>query len=89
MTRKNLLKQIENKENKIQKLQEELRELKIKEYKFCDRNQRYEERVITIKKKQILVGEIFFDEDFVDEDTGNVITINRCQRVMENNKWFI
>lgn len=89
MTRKRLLKQIENKEEKVQKLQQELIELKIKELKFCDKDRTYKEGIEVIAGKEILRGRVCFEELFSDEDSGEVISIEREQIVMENNKWFI
>ena len=78
-----------------EKLNVEEVELKIQDLQICDDTQWYSEKTIPIigkhKKKvgEMLAGFIHWNEDFTDEDTGNVITIERCQRVLEDGVWII
>jgi len=39
--------------------------------------------------KEVLRGRIFFKESWIDEDSKEVVEIERKQIVMENNKWIL
>jgi hypothetical protein len=67
---------------------------------LCDETQRFEEKIeeshprSKYKKKPHwldgkLVGRIFWNENFKDEHTGEVITIERQQIVRVNGEWCL
>lgn len=78
---------------KIAALKEENRQLTIEGYKL----QNYKEEMELIpnpedgrkRKINVLRGRIHWTEDFVCEDTGEVVTIERSRVVMENGIWDI
>lgn len=54
----------------------------------------YKEETFVVKgkgkeKKEAVRGFISWNEDFKDEDTGDVITIERHQVVMEQGEWYL
>jgi hypothetical protein len=82
---------------KIEVLEKEIIELKKENILFCDENQWFEEKIESHPKLKYqrknnfldgkLVGRVFWKEDFKDEDTGEVITIERQQVVRINGEW--
>jgi len=89
MTRQSLLNQIEKNEKKIIQLRKKIVELKIQELKFSDKKQQYKEGIEIVGGKEVLRGRIFFKESWIDEDSKEVVEIERKQIVMENNKWIL
>ena len=97
MTRKALEKKIALNEAKIKKLQIDNRNLFLQSLELSDKYQWYieEERDVkykeggkTIKAKWI-IGMICWNEDFVDEDNGEVISIERAEEVKRNGIWIV
>lgn len=91
-TRKQICKIIDKKRATIQKLKQELQELKKEEMLLSDEQQWYKEEKREVgrgkKKKTILEGRIYWKEDFIDEGTGNVITIERSRAVRVDGEWI-
>jgi hypothetical protein len=63
---------------------------------LSDDEQQYfeEEREVVVSKrpkvtKKVLFGMVRWNEDFRDEDTGEVITIERHQVVKEDGNWVV
>lgn len=92
MNRKHINKKIENNIEKIKLLHNENVLLKIKEHQICDDKQRYTEQIESRgrgkDKHDIIVGRIHWKEDFTDEDTGEIITIERSQAVRIGDTWY-
>ena len=91
--RNQIIKQIENRELKIKSLKNEITELERENLLFSDKNQWFvEQEEVFIsrrpKKTEIkLVGRVFWNENFVDEDNGEVIQIERNMIVRLNKNW--
>jgi len=93
--RSTIRKQEKTKIDKIKKLQKEITELRKEDMLLCDKAQQFtekEEEVIICgrpkKYETRLIGRIHWKEDFVDEDTGKVFSINRKQTVRVNGEWL-
>ena len=93
-TRNQINKQIKVKEEKIKSLKEEITALERESLLLSDRNQWFiekeEELIISKRPKKVvtkLIGRIYWNEAFVDEDTGEVVEIERSMKVRENNHW--
>ncbi len=85
---------IDKKCSKIKALKSEIIELKREGILLSDKYQQFteEEEDVLIcgrpkKYETKLIGKIHWKEDFVDEDTHEVITINRSQIVRVNGEW--
>jgi len=91
MTRRQIKKRMAAIEAKHRDLKQEYRELVEKDMLLSDRTQQYYEEEITFgrgkNKTTHLCGFITWKEDFIDEDTGNVITIERNKRVRIDGEW--
>lgn len=81
-------------DEKINQLKEKLRPIIIDRLKQL--NYREEEFFAKIKrapfvyeKKKIIRGLISWNEDFIDEDTGAITTIERHKVVMVDGEWYI
>lgn len=79
--------------SRIEEIKEDLKPLIIERFKQL--NYKEEEVEIKIKiaprkyeKKKILRGFVSWNEDFIDEDTGDITTIKRHQVVMEDGEWY-
>lgn len=76
---------------KIQKLQSRILELEKEDILFCDKNQWYKEGPEThgTGKRKLTrnYGRIYWKEDFKDEDTGEIITLERSQIVKVDGEW--
>lgn len=84
-----------NKELIIQ-LKKDNQDLYYESLLISDKEQKYieEEREITISKrpkvtKKVLLGMVQWDEDFIDEDTGNIVTIQRHKVVKQDGEWVV
>jgi len=81
---------------KIEELENKNVLLRIEELKISDKYQKYSEKIEKIatrvnRKKvyeDVLIGKITWKEHFVDEDSGDVIEIERNQIVRRNDKWY-
>jgi hypothetical protein len=94
MTRKELNDKIEANHEAIKKLRLENIELQKQEMLLSDDVQQYyeEEVEVVVKRRPKIVekqhrGIITWKEDFKDEDTGEVVTIQRHQVVRINGEW--
>lgn len=76
---------------KIILLENEVQELWYENLLLCDKQQWFTEKKETHgrgkKKREILVGRIHWKEDFKDQDTDKVITIERSQVIRQDGKW--
>ena len=93
-TRNQINKQIKVKEEKIKSLKEEITALERESLLLSDKKQWFiekeEEVIISRRPKKTetrLVGRVFWIEHFGDEDTGEVVEIERSMKVRENNNW--
>lgn len=94
---------IELKKNSINNLNNEIIELQRQSYLLSDKDQWFTENIETVvdwdrsKKdkrrkdwkitKEVLVGRIHWNQEFIDEDTNNSITIERSQVVRVDGEW--
>ncbi len=86
---------IQSKKDAIETLKEEIIELRKETILLSDEKQWFKEEMETItyrenrKKVSVdkLVGRRYWNEDFMDEDTKEVITIERCQVVRVDGIW--
>ncbi len=92
--RERLEAKIESKKSQIEKLESEIIELTKETLLLSDEKQWFvekeETRVISKRPKKeetLLVGRIYWKEDFGDEDTGDVVTVERSEVVRENGEW--
>ena len=93
--RSTIKKMIKAKFDKIEQIKTEIIELRKEEMLLCDKYQQFtekEEEVLVCgrpkKYETKLIGRIHWKEDFVDEDTGDVIMIDRKQTVRVNGEWL-
>jgi hypothetical protein len=94
-TRKNIQDDIHSKEIEMNAIGAQIVELKKEAMLLCDKQQRFEEKeelIVTSKRprrtEKRLIGRVFWDEHFVDEGTGEVITVERSEVVRENGEWI-
>ena len=94
--RSTVLNKIKSKTKKISDLENEISLLKIQEVQISDKYQIYVEcieDVITSRRPKViekmLIGKILWKEDFLDEDTGQVISIDRSSTVRRDDVWFV
>jgi len=97
MTRQEIEAKRQENLQKIKAIKEENIELAKQAILLCDETQRFEEKIESHPKAKYqrkphwldgkLVGRIFWNEDFKDEDTGKVITIERQQVVRIDGEW--
>ena len=78
---------------RISEIKEELIPVVIERFKQLGyKEEEFEERVKVaprkFEKKKVIRGFISWNEDFVDEYTGNVTSIERHQIVMEDGEWY-
>jgi len=92
--RRQIIKRIEDTEQKIKSLKQEITELERENLLLSDKSQWFiekeEEFSISKRPKKTemrLVGRVYWNEGFVDEDNGEVITIERNMIVRVNNNW--
>ena len=94
-TRKQIENLIKAKQSKINDLSNEIDLLRIEELQICDSEKTYEEKEEewTVKKRPLIkekhiIGRIHWVEDFIDEDTGEVFSINRSRLVRKDGVWI-
>lgn len=77
---------------KIASLNSEVFELRKQALLLSDDVQWFEEKKETIgrgkTKREVLIGRIHWNEDFKDEDSGEIITIERQQTVRIDGEWL-
>ena len=95
-TRKQIEAKIQKNKGLIAKLKQENNDLYYESLLISDNEQKYieEEREIVISKrpkvtKKVVFGMIQWNEDFRDEDTGNVVTVQRHKIVKEDGVWVV
>lgn len=93
--RKTINKMINARIERINQLKSEIIKLNKESILLSDKQQQFteeEEEVLVCgrpkKFETKLIGRIHWKEDFIDEDTGNVITIDRTQTVRVNGEWI-
>lgn len=93
MTRKQIENKIKKNEQRIKHLNQENRNLYLESFLISDKDQQYSEVQIEIgrgkNKESVLMGKITWKEDFIDEDTGDVIEIERSKFVRRNGIWLV
>ena len=97
MTREIIRKKIEETEGKIRFYQMELQKLKEENLLFSDEQQWFVEKEEEVKyrqnrkvvKENKLIGRVFWKEHFVDEDSGELIEIERNQIIREKGKFIV
>lgn len=91
MTRKQLRKRMYENIEKIAHLHKENNDIKKQMMLLTDKEQQFSEKKEVHgkgkNKKEYLVGRIQWKEDFVDEDTDEVITIERSAIVRVDGEW--
>jgi aspartyl/asparaginyl-tRNA synthetase len=95
MTRKEIAELVEVKQSLIRQLRDEIIQLNIESVLLSDDEQWFTEKMETVTyrenrkkvKKEQMVGRINWKEDFKDEDTDEVITIERSQVVRVDGEW--
>lgn len=96
MTRQEIKEQIAANLKKIEEIELANINLKIEEYKLCDKEYWYtegvEQRVISRKPKKlydVVIGRVHWNEFFQDEDSpqGVGVTIERSKVVREDGVW--
>ena len=90
--RKRISRKIKNRISKINKLRGEITELNKENMLFSDTKQWYTEEDVTVgrgkTKETFLAGKINWIDGFTDEDTGDVMYINRSEIVRKNGEWL-
>lgn len=93
--RKQISNKVKKNLEKIKALEEQNIELLIESYLLSDKIQKYTEQEENIlicgrpkKFETKTIGRIHWEEHFVDEETGNVISIERTQVVRVNGEWL-
>lgn len=83
--------QIDRLEQSIKETQRKIVKLKIENTLHCDTKQWYKEEEVKPlgKKEKILIGKVYYIENFRDEDTGKLIPVTRSKVVRKNGKWLI
>lgn len=79
----------------IKRLRKEKDGFLISDMLLSDEDQWYEEKEVEDiisrrpkKTKKVLIGLVCWKEDWADEDTGEVVTINRNVRIREDGEWL-
>ena len=89
--RERLEAKITAKKKQITQLHDEIIKLRIDSYALSDKEQWFTETKEIVgrgkNKKEKLIGRINWKEDFKDEGSGEVITIERCQVVKIDGVW--
>lgn len=95
-TRKQIEAKIQKNKQLILELKKENNDLYYESLLLTDKEQQYieEEREVYVTKrpkvtKKVLVGMVRWNEDFRDEDTGKIVTIQRHQVVKEDGNWVV
>lgn len=77
---------------KIEELKKENIDLTRESFLLCDDKQWYKEEMKDVKqgknKSQRLIGMVCWNENFKDEDTGAIVTIERSQAVKVDGEWI-
>lgn len=83
-------------ENQIDALNDERLQVKRDLMLLCDDKQWFEEKMESFVRRskrkketiQHLIGRVYWNENFIDEDTGAVVTINRSRVVRQDGEWL-
>lgn len=90
-TRNKLMKEIACKQDRIKLLQQEVKNLKQESLLLSDKNQWFTEKEEEAgrgkKKYKRVVGRIHWNEDFINEDTHEVVSIERSLIVRVDGEW--
>ncbi len=91
-------KQIEQNELKIKQLEERNEQLYQNSLLLCDEKQRFEEKIESHPKVKWqrkpnwldgkLVGRVYWNQNIEDDDTGEVVTIERSRIVRVDGEWI-
>jgi len=95
-TRKQIEAKIQKNKDLIAKLKKENNDLYYESLLISDKEQKYieEERDVVVTKrpkvtKKVVFGMIQWDEDFRDDSTGEVVTIQRHKIVKQDGVWVV
>lgn len=94
-TRQQISDEIKAKQRQVEQLKLDIQTLWRESLLLCDEKQWFEEKMETNKvregrklvEKQWLIGRIHWVENFRDEDTGEVIPVNRTRIIRVNGNW--
>lgn len=93
MRRCQIEKKIEKNNQQIKFLEMQNRNLFLQSLELSDKSQQYKEIEKEVgrgkNKETVLMGKITWKEKYVDEDTGEVLSIERSQFVKRNGIWII
>lgn len=91
--RKQLVKKMEGIKDRVRDLRNQYVLLNRQLLMLCDEHCQYVVKKETFgrgkNKKTALIGRLHWKEDFKDEDTGEVMTIERSQPVTNNGEWIV
>jgi len=94
--REELQEKIRLNEIRMTELDNENSNLQIECHKISDDKQQYSEQIEKIARRDgrkkvydnVLIGKIHWQENFIDEESGDVISISRHRVVRRNDRWF-
>lgn len=97
-TREEIQNEIIQKEKLILTIKNEINDLRKEDLLLSDDEQRFEEKIESHPRYKYqrkdnfldgkLVGRVYWKENFKDDDTGNIITIERNKIVRVNGEWL-
>ena len=81
---------------KIKELEKKNFLLEIEAIQISDKNQKYSEKIEKIARfenrkkvyEDVLIGKVTWKEHFIDEETGEVVDIERNTLVRRNDRWY-
>lgn len=95
MTRKQIQIKIKKKQDLIKAIEQDIKELFIKNILLCDEDYWYEEKeeeYFISKRPKVqgkrLVGRQCWKEDFIDEDTGEIVSIQKSRVYKVDGEWL-
>lgn len=82
---------------KIKELQKKNFLLAIEAIQISDKNQKYSEKIEKIARlenrkkvyEDVLIGKVTWKENFIDEETGEAVVIERNSVVRRNDRWYV
>lgn len=97
MTRKQIGKKIHTNSKQINKLKLDNRNLYLQSLLTCDKEQWFKEEIETVKvregrkfiSKECLIGKVYWNEYYLDEDTGKKVKIERETVVKKDGVWIV
>jgi len=82
---------------KIKELKNKNCLLEIESIQISDKHRKYSEKIEKIARfenrkkvyEDVLIGKVTWKENFIDEETGEVISIERNSVVRRNDRWYL